>query len=70
MFNNIAHIAATDDHTVILTLKNPNPDFLFQLGQTTASIVEPKSVATNNTQPIGTGPVQAGELEQGVARWC
>jgi len=40
VFNNIAHIASTDDLTVILTLKNPNPDFLFQLGQTTASIVE------------------------------
>jgi len=34
VFSNIAHIASTDDLTVILTLKNPNPDFLFQLGQT------------------------------------
>jgi len=73
MFNNIAHIATTDEHTVILTLKNPNPDFLFQLGQTTASIVEPKSVAGNNTQPVGTGPYKLESWNKGssvvLARW-
>jgi peptide/nickel transport system substrate-binding protein len=73
VFANIAHFAATDDHTVILTLKNPNPDFLFQLGQTTASIVEPKSAATNNTQPVGTGPYKLESWNKGssvvLARW-
>lgn len=73
VFNNIAHIATTDDLTVILTLKNPNPDFLFQLGQTTASIVEPKSAATNNTQPVGTGPYRLESWNKGssvvLARW-
>ncbi|HEX6720599.1 MAG TPA: ABC transporter substrate-binding protein [Burkholderiaceae bacterium] len=73
VFNNIVNIAATDDHTVVLTLKNPNPDFLFQLGQTTASIVEPKSVASNNTQPIGTGPYKLESWNKGssvvLARW-
>lgn len=73
VFNNIAHIATTDDHTVILTLKNPNPDFLFQLGQTTASIVEPKSAATNSTQPVGTGPYRLESWSKGssvvLVRW-
>ena len=73
VFNNIAHIATTDEHTVVLTLKNPNPDFLFQLGQTTASIVEPKSAATNNTQPVGTGPFKLESWNKGssvvLARW-
>jgi len=73
VFNNIAHIASTDELTVILTLKNPNPDFLFQLGQTTASIVEPKSAATNNTQPVGTGPFRLESWNKGssvvLARW-
>ena len=32
-FANIVNIAITDDLTVVLTLKNPNPDFLFQIGQ-------------------------------------
>jgi peptide/nickel transport system substrate-binding protein len=73
VFANIAHIASTDDHTVIVTLKNPNPDFLFQLGQTTASIVEPKSAATNNAQPVGTGPYRLESWNKGssvvLARW-
>lgn len=73
VFANIVNIAATDELTVLLTLKNPNPDFLFQLGQTTASIVEPKSVATNNTQPVGTGPFRLESWNKGssvvLARW-
>jgi peptide/nickel transport system substrate-binding protein len=72
-FANIVNIATTDDHTVVLTLKNPNPDFLFQLGQATASIVEPKSAAGNNTQPIGTGPFKLESWAKGssvvLARW-
>lgn len=73
VFANIVNIASTDEHTVILTLKNPNPDFLFQLGQTTASIVEPKSAATNNTQPVGTGPYRLDSWNKGssvvLSRW-
>ncbi|HEU5293696.1 MAG TPA: ABC transporter substrate-binding protein [Burkholderiaceae bacterium] len=73
VFNNIAHIASTDELTIILTLKSPNPDFLFQLGQTTASIVEPKSAPTNNTQPVGTGPYRLESWNKGsaivLARW-
>ena len=73
VFNNIVNIATTDDHTVVLTLKNPNPDFLFQLGQTTASIVEPKSAATNNAQPVGTGPYRLESWNKGssvvLTRW-
>ena len=33
VFANIVNIAMTDELTAVLTLKNPNPDFLFQLGQ-------------------------------------
>ncbi len=73
VFNNILNIATTDDHTVVITLKNPNPDFLFQLGQTTASIFEPKSVAGNNSRPVGTGPYKLENWNKGssivLARW-
>ena len=73
VFANIINIALTDDHTAVLTLKNPNPDFLFQLGQTTASMVEPKSVAANSTQPVGTGPFRLDNWAKGsaivLARW-
>lgn len=56
VFANIERIDTPDASTVVLNLKNGNPDLLFQLGQATAIIVEPRSVATNATQPVGTGP--------------
>jgi peptide/nickel transport system substrate-binding protein len=73
VFANVVNIATTDDSTVVLTLKNPNPDFLFQLGQATAIIVEPKSAPTNATQPVGTGPYRLENWAKGssivLARW-
>jgi peptide/nickel transport system substrate-binding protein len=55
-FTNMVSIETPDPYTVVLTLKNGNPDLPFQLGSATASIVEPKSAAGNGTKPIGTGP--------------
>ena len=73
VFANIESIATPDEHTVVLTLKNSNPDLLFQLGQGTAIMVEPKSAATNNTQPVGTGPYRLEAWNRGssvtLARW-
>jgi peptide/nickel transport system substrate-binding protein len=73
VFANIAAIDTPDEHTVVLTLKNSNPDLLFQLGQATAIMVEPKSVASNNTQPVGTGPYKLEAWNRGssvtLARW-
>ena len=45
-----------DDHTVVIINKEPDPDFLFYMGQATASMVEPKSADGNATKPVGTGP--------------
>ena len=45
-----------DEHTVVLINEDIDPDFLFVLGQATAIMVEPKSAASNATQPVGTGP--------------
>jgi len=73
VFANIERIDTPDDKTVVLNLKNGNPDLLFQLGQATAVIVEPKSAATNNTQPVGTGPFRFEAWAKGtsvtLARW-
>jgi peptide/nickel transport system substrate-binding protein len=72
-FANILNIALTDDLTAVLTLKNPNPDLLFQLGQATAAMVEPRSAAGNNTQPVGTGPYRLEAWNKGasvvLSRW-
>lgn len=73
VFANIVHIRATDPLTVVLTLRNPDPDLLFKLGQGTAIMVEPRSVATNATQPVGTGPYRLERWNRGaslvLARW-
>jgi peptide/nickel transport system substrate-binding protein len=73
VFANIESIATPDEHSVAMTLKNSNPDLLFQLGQGTAVMVEPKSAGTNNTQPVGTGPFKLDAWNRGssvtLARW-
>lgn len=57
-FASMESVAAIDEHTVVIINKEIDPDFLFLMGQATAIIVEPKSAATNATQPVGTGPYQ------------
>ena len=73
VFANMERIDTPDAHTVVLNLKNGNPDLLFQLGQATAIIVDPKSVATNATQPVGTGPYRLETWSRGssvtLSRW-
>ncbi len=73
VFANIERIDTPDSQTVVLNLKNGNPDLLFQLGQGTAIIVEPKSAPTNGTQPVGTGPYRLDSWSRGssitLARW-
>jgi peptide/nickel transport system substrate-binding protein len=73
VFAGIARIETPDADTVVLRLKEPNPDFLFLLGQATAIVVEPKSAATNVTQPVGTGPYRLQNWAKGssltLARW-
>jgi peptide/nickel transport system substrate-binding protein len=72
-FANIERIDTPDAHTVVLNLKNGDPDLLFKLGQATAIIVEPKSAGSNNTQPVGTGPYRLENWAKGsavtLARW-
>jgi peptide/nickel transport system substrate-binding protein len=72
-FANIERIDTPDPRTVVLTLRNGDPDLLFKLGQATAVIVEPKSVANNATQPVGTGPYRLENWARGASvtlvRW-
>ena len=72
-FANIERIDTPDEHTVVLNLKNGNPDLLFQMGQATAVMLEPKSAAGNATQPTGTGPYRLEAWNRGASvtlqRW-
>ncbi|MBK9136808.1 MAG: ABC transporter substrate-binding protein [Betaproteobacteria bacterium] len=67
VFANITSIETPDPHTVVLNLKNGNPDLPFQLGSGTASIVEPKSAAGNGTKPTGTGPYKLEAWNRGAS---
>jgi len=60
-------IQIVDPHTVTIVNEDVDPDFLFVLGQATSIIVEPKSAATNATQPVGTGPYQIGRWSKGAS---
>ncbi|MBS0304802.1 MAG: ABC transporter substrate-binding protein [Proteobacteria bacterium] len=72
-FANIERIDTPDAHTVVLHLKDGDPDLLFELGQATAIIVEPKSAGSNGTKPVGTGPFKLDAWSKGssvtLARW-
>ncbi len=56
LFEPIARVETPDPLTVVVTLKRPTGDFLFNMGWGDAVIVAPESAATNKTEPVGTGP--------------
>ncbi len=72
-FATMESVAAIDAHTLVVINKELDPDFLFLMGQATAIIVEPKSVDTNATKPVGTGPYKLDVWNKGssvvLAKW-
>jgi peptide/nickel transport system substrate-binding protein len=67
VFDNIRRIDAPDTHTVILTLDNADPNFLFRMGENTAVILDEKSAAGAATKPVGTGPFTFDEWKKGTS---
>ncbi|CAN5637916.1 ABC transporter substrate-binding protein [soil metagenome] len=65
LFQSMALVGATDADTVVIGMKNPEPNLPFLLGQAPSSIVEPKSAPTNATKPVGTGPYVLGAWTKG-----
>jgi len=55
LYSNIADIAAPDASTIVMTLTKPNPDFLLDLGDYHALIVNSETTDFN-TDHDGTGP--------------
>jgi len=64
-FANMASIEVVDASTLKIQLKDTNPDFLFNLGESTAVIVAPETAETNKTNPIGTGPYKFSKWTKG-----
>jgi peptide/nickel transport system substrate-binding protein len=56
LFADIASVDVVDAATVKITLKKPNGNFLFNMAWGDAVILSPKSIATEATNPVGTGP--------------
>ena len=55
-FTNMAGIETPDAHTVVVRLKEARPTFVFNMGESTAVIVNSEAAASNATSPVGTGP--------------
>jgi peptide/nickel transport system substrate-binding protein len=67
VFDNIRRIDTPDAQTVILTLENADPNFLFRMGENTAVILDAKSAASTATKPIGTGPFTFDDWKKGTS---
>lgn len=65
LFDNLASISTPDPDTVVLSLHNPDANLLFRLGENTAVILHPASVALAATQPVGTGPYKFENWKKG-----
>ena len=64
-FANMESIETPDPATVIIKLKATNPNLLFNLGENTSALVEPKSADSNATSPVGTGPFKFSAWQKG-----
>ncbi|MBA8900941.1 ABC transporter substrate-binding protein [Phyllobacterium sp. P30BS-XVII] len=65
LFASIDTIEVVDPLTVKVTLKQPNGDFLYNMGWAAAVIVAPESADTNKEKPVGTGPFKLDNWAKG-----
>lgn len=61
----VQSVTASDDHTVKVTLSQYSDNWLFHMGAGSACIVSQKSVDTNKTNPVGTGPFKFAAWNRG-----
>ena len=67
LFELISSISTPDAHTVILVLNKADALVPFRLGENTAVILHPDSVAQAATKPVGTGPFKVDSWQRGSA---
>ena len=65
VFDNISSVVAHDAHTVILVLDKADSTLPFRLGENTAVILHPNSVASAASRPVGTGPFKVDAWAKG-----
>ncbi|MEE9376272.1 MAG: ABC transporter substrate-binding protein [Rhizobiaceae bacterium] len=66
LFGGIDSVNVTDANTVVVQLKAPAGNFLFNMGWGDAVIVAPESAEGNKAKPIGTGPFKFGTWVKGA----
>ena len=55
-FEQVVSLETPDEKTIVLTLKEPNSNFLYSLTALRAGIVPESNDGQHNENPIGTGP--------------
>ncbi len=67
LWDNVASVVAHDAHTVIVLLDKADASVPFRLGENTAVILHPNTVASAATAPVGTGPYVLDSWNKGSA---
>jgi peptide/nickel transport system substrate-binding protein len=65
LYAEIEKVEAVDPETVKVTLKSPNSYMLYNLSLGDAGVMHPKTAATNDRNPVGTGPYRFKERKEG-----
>ena len=65
LYADIEKVEAVDPATVKVTLKSPNSYMLYNLSLGDAGVMHPKTAATNDKNPVGTGPYRFKERKEG-----
>jgi peptide/nickel transport system substrate-binding protein len=64
-FEPIESVETPDPLTAVVKLKQPTGLFVYHLGWGDAVMIDPKTVETNKTEPVGTGPFKFKSWQRG-----